>query len=332
MDRVPVSPDHDNPRATAPATAVDHESVVDAARRITSIVRRTPILTAAVPTPNGPVEVAFKLEYLQHGGSFKVRGSLNALGRARENGTLPAAGVLIASGGNAAIGAAWAARYWDTPCTVVVPEAAPPAKLDRLQRLGATVHRVGSSYADAAAHAATLALELGVVKLHAYDLPDIVAGAGTIAIELREQLDTPLDCLVAVGGGGLVAGLTAGARDTDMIHGVEPVGAATLHRALDAGGPIDIEVDSIAADSLGATRIGNLAWAAASTGRIDSLVVDDTGIVDARRWLWDELRIVVEHGTAAALAPILAGTVTETAGRTLCVVLCGANTAISDLG
>ncbi len=117
-----------------------------------------------------------------------------------------------------------------------------------------------------------------------------------------------------------------------MIHGVEPVGAATLHRALDAGGPIDIEVDSIAADSLGATRIGNLAWAAASTGRIDSLVVDDTGIVDARRWLWDELRIVVEHGTAAALAPILAGTATETAGRTLCVVLCGANTAISDLG
>lgn len=331
MDRVPVSPDHDNPRATAPATAVDHESVVDAARRITSIVRRTPILTAVVPTPNGPVEVVFKLEYLQHGGSFKVRGSVNALGRARENGTLPAAGVLIASGGNAAIGAAWAARYWDTPCTVVVPEATPPAKLDRLQRLGATVHRVGSSYADAAAHAATLARELGVVKLHAYDLPDIVAGAGTIALELREQLDTPLDCLVAVGGGGLVAGITAGARDTDMIHGVEPAGAATLHRALDAGGPIDIEVDSIAADSLGATRIGNLAWAAASTGRIDSLVVDDTGIVDARRWLWDELRIVVEHGTAAALAPVLAGTVTPAADRTLCVVLCGANT-VPDFG
>ncbi|MGX6512623.1 serine/threonine dehydratase [Rhodococcus sp. SJ-2] len=332
MDRVPVSSDHDNPQATAPATAVDHESVVDAARRITSIVRRTPIVTAAVPTPNGPVEVVFKLEYLQHGGSFKVRGSLNAFGRARENGTLPAAGVLIASGGNAAIGAAWAARYWGTPCTVVVPDAVPPAKLDRLRRLGATVHRAGWSYADAAAHAATLAGELGAVTLHAYDLPDIVAGAGTIALELAEQIGSPMECLVAVGGGGLVAGVTAGARDTDVIHGVEPAGAAALHRALAAGGPIDIEVDSIAADSLGATRIGNLAWAAASSGRIDSLVVDDAAIVDARRWLWDELRIVVEHGTAAALAPVLAGTVTPAAGRTLCVVLCGANTAVADLG
>lgn len=312
--------------------AVARPAVLAAARRISPIVHRTPVLAATVPTPTGPLEVVFKLEYLQHGGSFKVRGSLNAVGRARDDGTLPAAGVLIASGGNAAIGAAWAARYWDTPCTVVVPETVPQAKLDRLQRLGATVHRMGSSYADAAAHAATLAGELGALTLHAYDLPDIVAGAGTIALELAEQVSTPMECLVAVGGGGLVAGITAGVRDTDVIHGVEPTGAAALHHALAAGTPIDIEVDSIAADSLGATRIGNLAWAAASSGRIGSLVADDAAIVAARRWLWDELRIVVEHGTAAALAPILAGTVTETAGRTLCVVLCGANTALSDLG
>jgi threonine dehydratase len=317
--------------AASSFAAVDRPAVVDAARRIAPIVRRTPVLTATVNTPNGPLEVAFKLEHVQHGGSFKVRGSLNALGHARESGTLTDAGVLIASGGNAAIGAAWAARYWETSCTVVVPESAPPAKLARLQRLGATVHRVGSSYAEAAAHAATLAGELGALQLHAYDLPDIVAGAGTIALELSEQLSTPLDYLVAVGGGGLVAGIAAGAHDTDLIRGVEPVGAAALHHALAAGTPIDIELDSIAADSLGATRIGSLAWAAASSGRIDSLVVDDTRIVEARRWLWDELRIVVEHGTAAALAPVLAGAVTATAGRTLCVVLCGANTAVSDL-
>lgn len=297
--------------------------------RIDGWLRRTPILRSQLSTVNGPVDVVFKLEYLQFGGCFKVRGSLNAIVHARRDGRLSEAGVLVASGGNAAIGAAWAARLVGTACTVVVPTTAPRVKVDMLRSLGAQVHLVGDRYEQAARAAAGLAQESGALALHAYDLPDIVAGAGTIALELAEDVDGPLTTVVCVGGGGLLGGLTAALRPGDRLVGAEPVGASCLHQAIAAGRPVPVVLDSVASDSLGATQIGEICWElVAGQPGVGSVIVEDENIVAARAALWRDHRIVVEHGTAAAVAAVTTGQVRPQDDSTLCIVLCGANTAL----
>ncbi|SIR80019.1 serine/threonine dehydratase [Williamsia sterculiae] len=297
-----------------------------AAVRTAGVVRHTPVLATTVPTPAGEVPVVFKLEYLQRGGTFKFRGSANAVLSAREHGTLGSAGVVVASGGNAAIGAAHAAKLVDVPCTVVVPETAPTVKVAALRALGAVVHQVGDRYAEAAHAAEDLAQTTGALRLHAYDLPDIVAGAGTLGLELRAQVAGPLTVSVCVGGGGLLSGIATAAGADDTLVAVEPERAPTLHAALDAGAPVDVDVSGVAADSLGATRVGAICWATVTRRPVTSLLVTDDEIVAARALLWDRFRIVVEHGTAAALAPVLSGVLTPSIGHHLVVVLCGANT------
>ncbi|MEE3848859.1 serine/threonine dehydratase [Gordonia sp. LSe1-13] len=309
-------------------------SDIDAARdRIGGRLRRTPIFRTSLETAAGPTEVVFKQEYLQVGGCFKARGSLNAVLHARTEGRLDQdGGVLVASGGNAAIGAAWAARIAGVPATVVVPVTAPEVKVQSLRALGATVHQVGDRYQDAADAALELAGRSGALLLHAYDQPDIVAGAGTIGPELSTDVDGPLTTVVCVGGGGLLGGLAAALRPGDHLVGVEPVGASCLRQALDAGGPVTVDLDSVAADSLGATRVGDLCWATIAGRDVTSVVVSDADIVDARRMLWTDFRILVEHGTATAVAAVLSGQVRAEPGTTLCVVLCGANTRLDISG
>lgn len=310
-------------------SAVFFDDIVAARERLGSLIRPTPVLRAEIPAPSGAVEVAFKLEYTQLGGSFKIRGSLNAILHAGEIGDLSATGVVIASGGNAAIGAATACRMLDLRCTVVVPTTAPAVKVERLDALGADVHQIGDRFAQSAEAAAEIAETAGALELHAYDLPDIVAGAGTIGLELRDQLAEPLDVVVAVGGGGLIGGLTAALAPDHTICGVEPIGAATLQRALAAGKPVPVALDSVAADSLGASQLGAICWDTISALPIRSLTVTDDELIAARTFLWDEFRILVEYGTAAALAPLLSGAVVPEPGRLPCVVLCGANTALT---
>lgn len=300
-----------------------------AAATIAPHLRRTPILRSSIDTVDGPREVVFKLEYLQLGGCFKVRGSLWATLHARARGELSDAGVLVASGGNAAIGAAWAARIAGVPCAVVVPENAPVVKVETLRGLGATAHLVGRRYQDAADAAVELAASSGALLLHAYDLPDVVTGAGTIGLELAEDVPGPLTTVACVGGGGLLAGLAAALRPGDRAIGAEPVGASCLHQALAAGEPVTVELDSVAADSLGATRVGDICWnAVAGNPAVESVTVTDDDLIAARRMLWDSHRILVEHGTAAALAAVTTGAVPVHEGSTLCVVLCGANTGL----
>uniref|UniRef100_UPI003D8C200A serine/threonine dehydratase n=1 Tax=Gordonia sp. B7-2 TaxID=3420932 RepID=UPI003D8C200A len=309
--------------------AVNLGAVMAARLRIEGRLRRTPILRAPMETVNGSVEVAFKLEYLQLGGSFKARGSLNAVLAARESGLLSSAGVVVASGGNAAIGAAWAARLVGASCTVVVPVTAPQVKVDTLRALGADVHLVGDRYAQAAEAAHAMADDRGALRLHAYDLPDIVAGAGTIELEIADDLDGPVTTVACVGGGGLLAGLTAALRPGDRVIGVEPVGASCLHQALAAGVPVPTELDSVAADSLGATEVGDICWDLVSGNRqVSSVIVTDDDIIAARAQLWRDHRILVEHGTASSVAAIMTGQVRPQEDSTLCVVLCGANTTL----
>lgn len=312
-------------------SAISPGDVTAARARIDGHLRRTPILRTGIDTPSGPMDVVFKLEFTQLGGCFKPRGSLNAVLHAREQGILGDTGVMVASGGNAAIGAAWAARIARTHCTVVVPETAPSVKVAALRALGTDVHLVGQIYQDAADHAAARAEQTGALLLHAYDLPDVVAGAGTIGAELREEVDGPLTIVVCVGGGGLLGGLAAEMRPGDRLIGAEPEGASCLHGAVAAGHPVSVRPESVAADSLGATRVGDICWATIAGRDVESVVVSDDDIIAARRMLWQRWRIVVEHGTATAVAAVTTGAARPAADSTLCVVLCGANTSLDGL-
>ncbi|HET6530665.1 MAG TPA: threonine/serine dehydratase [Actinoplanes sp.] len=291
-----------------------------AATLIAGRVRRTPLAPAA---PG----IWFKLEYLQHAGSFKTRGMVHQIMAA---GKLPAAGIVAASGGNAGLAAAYAARELGVPAEVYVPVTAPPVKVAKLAKLGARVTQTGSEYAEAYAAAVLHAEATGARFCHAYDDPDMVAGNGTLGLELAEQgeFDT---VLVAVGGGGLIAGVAAALHRTATIVAVEPETCPSLHAALAAGGPVDVPVSGVAADSLGARRVGAIAYRTALATGLPSMLVEDRAIVEARRRLWEDYRIVVEHGTAAAYAALTSGAYRPAPGERVVVLLCGANTDPSDL-
>jgi threonine dehydratase len=301
------------------------KDVEAAAARIAGRVRHTPVLKA-----DGPVW--FKLEYLQHAGSFKTRGMVNQILAAAERGELPAAGIIAASGGNAGLAAAYAARELRVPAEVYVPVTAPPVKVAKLGKLGARVVQVGTEYAEAYAVAVIQAGVTGARFCHAYDDADMIAGNGTLGLELLGQLPDGFDTvLVAVGGGGLIGGVIAALRDRARIVAVEPVTCTALHSALAAGGPVDVPVSGVAADSLGARRAGELAYELAAATGTTSVLVDDQAIVDARRELWDDYRIAVEHGTAAAQAALTSGAYVPAPGERVVVLLCGANTNAADL-
>jgi threonine dehydratase len=298
--------------------------VVAAQRRIRGRIRRTPVLAAG--------DMWFKLEYLQHAGSFKTRGMTNRILAAAERGALPAAGIIAASGGNAGLAAAYAAREIGVPAEVFVPVNAPPVKVAKLGKLGARVVQVGVEYAEAYAAAVIQADVTGALFCHAYDDPDMVAGNGTVGLELREQLKDDFDTvLVAVGGGGLIAGVAAAMDGRARVVAVEPVTCPSLHAAMAAGEPVDVPVSGVAADSLGARRVGRIAFDVTRAAGVDSVLVDDQAIVDARRQLWEDYRIAVEHGTAAALAALASGAYVPAPGERVVVLLCGANTSPADL-
>ncbi|MFJ3909103.1 serine/threonine dehydratase [Streptomyces vinaceus] len=302
---------------------LDHAAVRAAADRIAGSVR--PV--AVVPAAEG---LWFALEYLQHTGSFKARGARNFLAAHRDAGSLPDAGVTIASGGNAGLACAWAARAQSVPATVFLPANAPRVKVERLRGYGADVRLVGDRYAEALAACEEFAAQSGALSSHAYDHPLIAAGAGTVLDEIRAGLPGLDTVVVAVGGGGLFAGVAAAARE----HGVrvvaaEPENCRALNAALEAGRPVDVAVDSIAADSLGATRVSAAALSAAQQEGVRSVLVPDPAIAAARRALWEEHRIVVEAGAATALAAVRSAP--EPLGERVAVVLCGANTDPADL-
>jgi threonine dehydratase len=301
------------------------EDVRSAATRLGDRIRQTPLAHAGGTT-------WFKLEYLQHTGSFKARGMLNKVLAAASRDELPAAGIIAASGGNAGLAAAYAARELGVPAEVFVPVTAPAVKVAKLGKLGARVVQSGNEYAEAYAAAVIRGAESGALFCHAYDDPDMVAGNGTLGLELLDDLPDGFDTvLVAVGGGGLIAGVTAALRDRCAVVAVEPVTAAALHAALEAGEPVDVPVSGVAADSLGARRAGQIAYDVTAAAGVTSLLVDDQAIVDARRRLWDDYRIVVEHGTATAYAALTSGAYRPAPGERVIVLLCGANTSLADL-
>ncbi|MBF6301226.1 serine/threonine dehydratase [Nocardia amamiensis] len=304
---------------------MQRSDVRSARRRMAGQIRKTPVFHTSVASPSGPVPVTLKLEHLQHAGTFKVRGSLNALlesGQGIDQ-------VVIASGGNAGIAAALAAARLGKSCTVVVPETAPHTKVAAMWSHGAEVLWYGTSYAEARRHATELAADRGALLLHAYDLPAVVAGIGVIGLELEEQVRGRPPVLAAVGGGGLVAGIAAALGRRQQVIGIEPEGAAILGAALEADHPVDVAGSRVTVDSLGPTRIGDIALEVARRNRVRSLLVSEDAIGAAREYLWREFRILVELTGAAALAAIHSGAYVPAPDERPIVVLCGANTDVA---
>jgi threonine dehydratase len=311
MDSSPESP-----------PAIDRETIVAAQRRIAADVRHTPLWR--LPGAALGLDVAelwLKLEHLQLGGSFKARGMFNRM----RSLPIPAAGVVIASGGNAGIAVATAARALGVPCEVFLPELASRAKRQVLADLGATVIVQGAAYADAFAGCLQRQQQTGALMMHAYDQPEVVAGAGTLAAEIEQEAGVPDRVLVSVGGGGLIAGIAAWFEGRSRVEALEPRGSPTLHAALQAGGPVDVAVSGQAADALGARRIGRIAWPICQRGVAASHLVEDDAITAAQRHLWRELRLAVEPAAALPLAALVSGVVRPAPHERVALVICGAN-------
>lgn len=303
------------------SVSITRDDVLAAARRIEGRVRRTPLMA---PTSQG--EVWLKCEFLQHCGVFKTRGAFNRQLGAAETGELNAAGIVVASGGNAGLAQAYAASQLGIRATVFVPESAPEVKVVRIRRYGAEVVRVGAEYAEAYEAAVAFARSAGATFAHAYDQPEVAAGAGTLAEEILEDEPTIDTIVVAVGGGGLYAGVAASALGRARVVAVEPETIPTLNRAMSAEQPVDVSVSGVAADALGARRIGALAFAAQKAERPVSVLVTDDEIVHARQELWHQYRIASEFGAATAYAALLSGRYVPGDGERVAVVVCGANT------
>ncbi|MES2101527.1 MAG: threonine/serine dehydratase [Pseudomonadota bacterium] len=303
------------------------DDITAAAARIDAHVHKTPLWALpgrALGLPAGApeVEVLLKLEHLQRSGSFKARGMFNRL----LSNTIPASGVIAASGGNAGIATAVAARALGVRAEVFVPSVSSPAKRARLAALGATVVIAGDAYADALEACEARQRETGALMTHAYDQPEVVAGAGTLAREVEAQLGgRPDSVLVSVGGGGLIAGIAAWFAGRSHVIALEPELAPTLYRAREAGAPVDVSVSGIAADSLGARRIGHIAWEVTQRHVAQAELLTDDAIRAAQRFMWTELKLAVEPAAALPLAALQSGVVRPRAGERVVLIVCGAN-------
>jgi threonine dehydratase len=283
----------------------------------------------ADPRPLGfDAELLLKLELTQHTGSFKPRGIFNRILSAR----IPEAGVIAASGGNAGLAVAYAARKLRIPAEIFVPVTSPRVKVSRLESYGAKVVATGRYYADAYAASQERATQTGALEVHAYDQPEVAAGQGTLAMELEQQLDRFDTALIAVGGGGLIAGVATWLEGTPArVAAVEPESCPTLATAMKTGEPTEVEVGGIAADSLGARKISATTLEIAKRTLMTSHLVPDEAIRQARQWLWDEFRIAAEPGGATALAALTSGAYQPAPGERVVAVICGGNADPCDL-
>ena len=309
---------------------IDRAGIAATERLIRPYIRHTPTIECeASDFRLRGAPILFKLECLQHTGSFKARGAFaNLLTR-----PIPPAGVVAASGGNHGAAVAFAAQRLGIPAAIFVPSIASPAKLERIKSYGAELVVAGERYVDALAASETRAAATGALAIHAYDAPETLLGQGSIGLELEHDQPAIQTLLVAVGGGGLIGGIAAWYAKRIHIVAVEPDGAPTLARALAAGQPVDAPAGSIAVDSLAPRQVGRLMFPIAQA-HVDPrvILVTDQEIRSSQAALWDVLRIATEPGGAAAFAALLSGRYTPAPSERIGILVCGANTAGVRLG
>ena len=306
---------------------ITRERIIAVHQLIRQHIRRTPIMeVAGADFGLESTNLVFKLELLQHSGSFKARGAFTNL-LTRE---VPAAGVVAASGGNHGTAVAFAAMKLGKLARIFVPTICSSEKIDRIRSYGAHLVVTGERYSDALAASEAWAANSGALRIHAYDQVETLPGQGTVGLELEEQAPNLDTLLVAVGGGGFIGGVAAWYSGRIKIIGVEPESAPTLALALKAGHPVDSPAGGIAADSLAPKRVGELMFPIAETYVQSVLLVSDPAIQQAQETLWKVLRIVAEPGGATAFAALLSGRYRPKPGERVGVVICGGNTSVVD--
>lgn len=293
--------------------------ISEAGARIAAHVRRTPVMQVEL----GGVPIALKLEQMQHTGSFKARGAFNTLLQA----AVPEAGIVAASGGNHGAAVAYAAARLGHRARIYVPEIAGPSKIALIRAQGADLQVVPGTYAEAAARAAEWRVATGAMEVHPYDAEATVAGQGTVLAEWEDQGLDADTVLIAVGGGGLIAGALGWLGARRRVVAVEPETSCALHAALAAGAPVDVEVSGVAANALGARRIGEICLGLAQAQGVQSVLVRDAAILEAQAILWREVRQLVEPAGATALAALLSGAYRPAPGERVAVLICGGNIA-----
>jgi threonine dehydratase len=301
---------------------ISRDEVEAAAARIEGYIRRTPVMRLEAGALGLGADLTLKLELFQHTGSFKPRGAFNRLLLAE----VPEAGVITASGGNHGQALAHVARVLGIPAEIFVPAGSPPLKAERIRAQGAEVTVTGEYYDDAMEACLQRSAATGALLIHPYDHPHTVAGAATLGMELMGQAPDLDTVLVAAGGGGLAAGVAVWYQGDIRAITVEPESCASWASARAAGTPVDVEVGGIAADSLGARRIGEVPFEAGNRFVADSVLVPDEAILKAQWLLWDGLRILAEPGGAASLAALVSGGYAPEDGERVGVIVCGGNT------
>jgi len=303
--------------------AVTQETIAATYDLIRPHVRRTPVIEVdAGDFALSGRPLVFKLELLQHTGSFKPRGALASL----LSRPVPPAGVVAASGGNHGLAVAFAARKLGVPARIFVPKVSAATKRDRIRELGADLVISGERYADALAASREFAASSGAMEIHAFDQVETLLGQGTVGLEIQEQCEGLDTLLVAVGGGGLIGGMAAWFAGRVRLVAVEPRTAPTLYRAREAGHPVDAEAGGIAAESLAPRQVGQLMFPLAQKYVEQAVLVEDDAIREAQQALWRVMRLASEPGGATAMAALLSGAYRPTAGERVGVVLCGSNT------
>lgn len=293
--------------------------IVQAAKRVDGYIRRTPVVELG-PALDPAYRLSLKLDHIQPTGSFKVRGAFSLL----TNRDIGQSGVAAASGGNFGIATAYACSRLGHAATIFVPESSPPEKIDRIARHGADVRVTPGFYDQALFECEAFVRATGAFMAHAYDQPEVVAGQGTAALEVQEQVEDPGSILVAVGGGGLIAGIASWCRDDISVVATEPFRCASFNAARVNDGPVKVEVGGVAASSLGAQSIGLHAWYASRWVR-DSVLVEDEAIVEAQHWIWDNTRLAVEPAAATTVAALMSGAYRPAPGEHVVAMISGGN-------
>lgn len=309
----------DPSQGTPDSLEVTREDIQRAAKRVDGFIRRTPVLELGHAMGSG-YRLSLKLDQLQPTGSFKVRGAFSLL----TNQDIGESGVAAASGGNFGIATAYACSQLGYRATIFVPESSPPEKIDRIAQHGADVRVTPGFYDQALSECESFVAATGAFMAHAYDQPDVVAGQGTAALEILEQVEDPGTILVAVGGGGLIAGVASWCRGDVAVVATEPNRCASFNAARSNGGPVRVDVGGVAASSLGAESIGDHAWYASKWVR-DSVLMADEAIVGAQRWIWDNARLAVEPAAATTVAALASGAYQPEPGEHVIALISGGN-------
>lgn len=296
----------------------------EARERITPHVHRTPLLSFRTLGDHLGTRLLLKCENLQKTGSFKVRGALNSVALLSD--VERARGVVTISAGNHAQAVAWAGARLGAAATVVMPAGASPTKVEATRGYGARVVLHGTA-AEAFREAFRIADEEELTFLHPFDAEPVIAGHGSTALEIGEDLEGPVSIVVPVGGGGQIAGIAAAASHLEgyRVFGVEPRGADAMRRSLDAGHAVTLDRTDTIADGLAPPMAGDLTYAYVSELVEDVVTVSDDEILAAMGLIMRRARLVVEPSGAAAVAGLMTGRIPVQSGESVVAVLSGGN-------